>query len=75
MQPYLVLAVCEMFGRMQRISRKKYVTAVVVFDAGKRCQQGRNYPEANGAEASEPLTCRDHFQGPGRGYIIAIEMS
>jgi hypothetical protein len=64
-----------MFGRMQKISRKKYVTAVVVLNAGKLCQQGRNYPEANGAEASGPLTCRDPFQGPGRGYIIALEMT
>lgn len=51
------------------------MAAVVVFDAGKRCQEGRNYREANGAEASGPLTRMDPFQGPGRGSSNALEMT
>jgi hypothetical protein len=51
------------------------VAAVVVLDAGERCQQGRNYREANGAEASVPFICTDPFQGPGRDSSHAIEMT
>jgi hypothetical protein len=51
------------------------VAAVVVLDAGECCQQGRNYSEANGAEDSGTFSCKDPFQGPGRGSSHALEMT
>jgi hypothetical protein len=74
MQPYLVLAMCDVFGRRQKIKRKKFVTLVVVFDAVMRCELGRIYREVNGA-SSGPLTFTGPFQGPGRGYSISLEMT